>query len=181
MSKKEKARRILKTLEDNKPSFARIGCEKELTAFITTCRSILSNQQLKKWKKYPNLDAIYKTLVKIKPLIKPWVKEIIERDADTSNQAIGVIRDGILSLCAWPEKYNKSYDDIHPKLDEDGKPMMNRHEWRNWDLKERRKKRREVSSSDLIESSMSWRPEKKETRMYKKYVKEWNEKNDNQT
>ena len=61
MSKKEKARRILKTLEDNKPSFARIGCEKELTAFITTCRSILSNQQLKKWKKYPNLDAIYKS------------------------------------------------------------------------------------------------------------------------
>ena len=176
--KKEKARIILKTLEDNKPSFARIGCEEELTTFITTLRSILSNPHLKKWKRYPNLDAIYKTLVKtIEPFIKPWVKEIIERDADTSNQAIRVIRDGILSRCAWPERYHESYDDIHPKLDEDGRPMMNQIEWENWDLTERRKQKRETNSSDLIESSMEWRPRKEANRLYKKYVKEWN-KND---
>ena len=178
MSRKDKARKILKRLEDNKPSFARIGCEKEITTFITTLRSILSNPHLKKWKRYPKEDAIYKTLVKIDGLLKDWVKEIIERDADTSNQAIRVIRDGMLSFCAWPERYNKSYDDSHPKLDKDGKPMMRRIEWCNWDLKERRKEMRDKTSSDLIDSSMEWRPEKEEERLYNKYVKECKKHND---
>ena len=178
MSRKENARRLLDLLEAQFPILSMIIPLEELKSFISTCRSIISNPQVQKWKKWPDTEAIEIKLVYYEPFFKNWVKTVIDRDADPHNQEIMVLKDTIRkNLLEWPKAYHDSYDDLHPKLDKDGKPMMKRIEWRHWNLEERRRMMREGSSSDLVDNVMEWLPEKKEEQLYNKYVKEWN-KND---
>ena len=174
MSKKDNARRILKEFESLFQILSLILPLKELQNGVSTYRSIISNPQLKKWKKYPKLDALEPELVRNEPFIKNWAKTVIERDADPLNQAIQELQVQIRTFLNYPESYHEAYDDIHPKLDKDGRPMFKEQEWRDARLKE---KNRAVPSGYTHETG-ELEDEKTLKRKYNKYVKEWNKKND---
>ena len=178
MSRKEDARRVLKTLENNKTSIGKVIPEKETEAFISTCRSIISNPQLNKWKKWPNTEAIDIELERNEPFIKTWLKTIIERDADPLNQDIVNLQKQIRTLYAWPSVYHESYDKIHPPRDEDGQPMMDKQQFWSHTLKERTKNKTSHSEYSDGQIEMPGIESKEFARMYKKYVKEWKKKND---
>jgi hypothetical protein len=72
----------------------------------------------------------------------------------------------------YPKFYNESYDDINPRLDKEGKPMMNEHQFFDFTLKELQN-----DDASPYEQAHIDRESKQWENKYKKYVKEWKKKN----
>lgn len=115
--------------------------------------------------KYPKLEEIIVEIRKID--IKETVK-LAKFEPLYAKEAIAVLK----HVLEYPKFYNDNYDDIHPKLDKEGRPMMNFDQYRGFRLNEVQNDQN--SNDPFVTAELSWKQTEKE---YKKYVKEWRKKN----
>lgn len=82
-------------------------------------------------------------------------------------------------LLLFPKTYFDNYDDMFPKLDDEGKPMMRELEYRDFLLAEAHREA-ETYPEHIINDEQPYvdMAGKKFKKAYKKYVEEWKEKYD---
>ena len=125
---------------------------------------------------WPNYEEMYSELVRY-----PWRRiagTVIEhRDTNPEHLDVQNDRGRLEYLCTFPKRMYDTYDNRHPKLDKDGKPMMDMHQFRGYTLKERQ--RNKTSHTEYSDAQVEIPPidSKQFKNMYKKYEKEWKEKN----
>lgn len=139
--------------------------KKVLVDGISLTRKILSNPSFQA--KYPKVEEIY----------DEWIRHNLERYAELAEfQPLQCASEmgRLKALVEFPKRYHDNYDDMFPKLDENGKPMMSEHQFFDFRLKEEQAK---VSDLDYEQAYID-RESKKFKNEYKKYVKEWKAKHD---
>ena len=174
MTQKDNVRRMLKAFEAQFPIYGRAMKLKRPKAYITDARSIVSNPTLAKHKRHPKIDALEEHLQRNEPFFKNLSKIIIELDANPHNQQIKDAVKQITDISVYIDDYEESYDDLHPKPDKDGNPMLKSIEWKDKRIEEKHK---EIPSG-YTHQTVEMEPEKTLKRMYKKYEKEWKKHND---
>jgi len=113
--------------------------------------------------------------------LKKFAMTVLEyKDDNPGHMDIGVCRGRLELLCRWFKIMKDTYEQRNPKLDKDGRPMMNIHEWRGARLKDKQMNKTDSSgqptTSDLVQVELE--PHKALLRLHKRYEKEWKEKND---
>jgi len=141
--------------------------KKQLEA-ISRFRKLITQPELY----FPSLEEIQSEFARYD--LKRFVKTVIEyQDTNPAHMDVQNDRGRLEYLCGWVQRMRDTYDDRHPKLDKDGKSMMNFDMWKADRLKQ---KHTEVPSGHTYETA-ELEPEKQLKTMYKKYMKEWKEKN----
>ncbi|MHA2380758.1 MAG: hypothetical protein ACXADS_15920 [Candidatus Thorarchaeota archaeon] len=91
--------------------------------------------------------------------------QLAEYEPDYAKEAMARLE----HLLKWPQFVNENWDDIHPPLDDEGRPMMNEDEYFAFELREGQKK----TDPDNPFDTFNVERDKNFERRYKRYVKEW--------
>jgi len=162
-------RKDLKNIEAKIPILKDYIPEKDIRGCITVWRSLLSNPQVAKHKKHPEIDKSYAEWMRHNI---PRFLEYIEYHPLQSTSEIGRLK----TLLEFPERYHDHWDDINPQLDKEGNPMMNIQQF--WDFSLKEAQRTKNTDSDYVQTEMDPIDGKMFKNRYKKYMKEWKEEND---
>ena len=142
--------------------------KKQLEA-ISRFRKIITQPELY----FPSLEEIQSEFARYD--LKTFVKTVIEhKDDNPGHMDVLGYRGRLEDLCGWVQNMRDSYDDRNPKLDKDGKPMMNFLMWRG----DRLKQKHAAIPDGFTFAQAELESEKMLKKMYKTYVKEWKKKND---
>ena len=146
--------------------------KKKQLAAISRFRKLTTQPELY----WPNLEEIQSEFARYD--LRRFAQTVIQyRDTNPEHLDVQNDRGRLEYLCTFPKRMYDTYDNRHPKLDKDGKPMMDMHQFRGYTLKERQ--RNKTSHTEYSDAQVEMPPidSKQFKNMYKKYEKEWKEKN----